>query len=343
MRVALVSTDTPFVGGGARHLVEWLEVMLREAGHEVERVYLPEVDAPDLLFTQMAAFRFIDLSAADRVICFRPQAHLVPHPNKVLWFIHHIRAFYDLWGHPGLGFPDTVENSAFRAALQAVDTAALQEARHVFTNSKVVADRLATFNGVASDVLYPPVLHPERFGFHGMNDEIVSVCRMEPHKRQHLLVEALQHCTTPVRLRLCGNSNTDYADSLLQIAKDSGVVNRLTLDQRWITEEDKEMILGECLASAYLPFEEDSYGYPTLEAAHSGKPTLTTTDSGGVLEFVRHRANGLVVEPDPKVIGAAMDQLFEDRTATQRMGEEATKTVAELGITWDRVIEKLLG
>ena len=97
MRVALVSTDTPFVGGGARHLVEWLEVMLREAGHEVERVYLPEVDAPDLLFTQMAAFRFIDLSAADRVICFRPQAHLVPHPNKVLWFIHHIRAFYDLW------------------------------------------------------------------------------------------------------------------------------------------------------------------------------------------------------------------------------------------------------
>ena len=101
MKVALCSTIVPFIGGGARNIVEWLETMLLEAGHSVERVYLPMVDTPELLFRQMAAFRFIDLSMADRIICFRPQSHLIQHTHKILWFIHHIRVLYDLWQNPG--------------------------------------------------------------------------------------------------------------------------------------------------------------------------------------------------------------------------------------------------
>ena len=57
MRIALCSSFVPFVNGGYRNIVEWLETMLLEAGHEVERIYLPEVDSPDLLFRQMAATR----------------------------------------------------------------------------------------------------------------------------------------------------------------------------------------------------------------------------------------------------------------------------------------------
>lgn len=97
MKIALVSSFVPFIFGGARNIVEWLEEHLRAAGHTVERIYLPQVDAPDVLFPQMAAYRWIDLSSADRVICFRPPAHMIRHPHKILWFIHHIRLFYDLW------------------------------------------------------------------------------------------------------------------------------------------------------------------------------------------------------------------------------------------------------
>ena len=41
MKVALCSTFVPFVFGGARFIVEWLEEKLREHGHQVERIYLP--------------------------------------------------------------------------------------------------------------------------------------------------------------------------------------------------------------------------------------------------------------------------------------------------------------
>jgi glycosyltransferase involved in cell wall biosynthesis len=343
MRIALCSSFVPFVNGGYRNIVEWLETMLLEAGHEVERIYLPEVDSPDMLFRQMAAFRFVDLSAADRVICFRPQAHLIPHPNKIVWFIHHLRAFYDLWDTEYRGFPDDVKHRGIRDALHAADTAALREARRVFSNSRVVGDRLLRFNGIESERLFPPVLRPERFRFRDLNDEIVCICRIEHHKRQQLLVEALKYCRSPVRLRLCGTSaGSGFSAEVARLACAWGVGDRVTIDDRWITEDEKSDLLADCLAAAYLPVDEDSYGYPSLEAAHAGKALLTAGDAGGVLEFVTHGINGLVAEPNPISVANAMDQLFQDRIATRRLGEAATARIAEMNIGWPHVLERLL-
>src|SRR5437016_33565 len=142
MKIALCSSFVPFIYGGARNIVEWLQTTLEEHGHQVERVYLPEIDAPDLLFPQMMAYRWIDLEMADRIICFRPQSHLIPHPHKILWFIHHIRAFYDLWDTPYCGFPNDIKHQGIRSALHHIDNAGLREAKAIFTNSQVVSDRL---------------------------------------------------------------------------------------------------------------------------------------------------------------------------------------------------------
>ena len=101
MRLALFSSYVPFVYGGGRFIVEWLEQKLKEHGHQVERIYLPFSDAPKDLLWQMTAFRLVKIDGADRVICFRPPAHLLQHPNKVLWFIYHFRGFYDLWNTDG--------------------------------------------------------------------------------------------------------------------------------------------------------------------------------------------------------------------------------------------------
>lgn len=343
MKIALCSTFVPFVNGGARNIVEWLQSMLEQQGHQVERVYLPEVDEPDLLFTQMAALRYVDLSAADRVICFRPQSHLIRHPHKILWFIHHIRAFYDMWDSPYRGCPDDARHRALRDALHDADTAALREARHVFTNSRVVSDRLRQYNGIDSEVLYPPVFQPERFHCRAHNDEIVYICRLEHHKRQHLLVEAMRHTTSAVRLRLCGTSSGDDYPLALQERIDSlGLGQRVRLDNRWITEQEKVELLADCLAAAYLPLDEDSYGYPSVEASHAGKAILTTTDSGGVLELVTDADNGLVCAPEALALAQAMDRLFLERQQTIAMGERARARLAELNIDWSHVLARLL-
>ena len=332
------------MNGGYRFIVEWLEAHLRKRGHAVETVYIPSTENPDTLLEQMAVFRSIELAESyDRVITLRPPAHVVRHPRKVVWFIHHIRIFYDLWDSPYRPFPDIAPWRALRRQIIAADTNALAEAHRVFSNSRVVAGRLSHFNGIAAEVLYPPVLTPERFlaGEHG--DEIVCVCRLEHHKRQHLLVEAMAHTRTAVRLRLCGPSlNPGYVANLRDMAQRHGVQHRVSIENRWITEEEKVLVLETALAAAYVPFDEDSYGYPTIEAAHARRCTVTASDSGGVPEFVTDGANGLITPPDPAALGAAFDRLYADRALARRMGDAASDHVATLGIDWDTVITKLL-
>jgi glycosyltransferase involved in cell wall biosynthesis len=343
VKIALVSTVVPFVKGGARNIVDWLHQMLLEHGHQVEIVNLPQVDAPWLLFDQMMAFRWIDLSAADRIICFRPQAHLIRHHHKILWFIHHLRGFYDLWDSPYRGFPADPKHCGLRSALQAADSLALKEARLIFTNSQVVSDRLLRFNAIPSEVLYPPVYDAGRFYSAGMNEEIVCICRLEHHKRQHLLVEAMAHTRTSVRLRLCGTSSgSAYPSHLKNRVHDLGLKDRVRIDDRWIREEEKVELLAGCLAAAYLPLDEDSYGYPSLEASHSCKPLLTTTDSGAVLELVHPGYNGFVVEPDPRAIAEAMDRFHSERQATLQMGRNALARLSDLKISWNQVLDRLL-
>lgn len=344
MKVGIVSTAAPLINGGGRFIVDWLHLKLLEHGHQVETIYLPFTEEFDHILPQMAAFRMIRLEDYfDRVITIRPPAHVVRHPRKVIWFIHHLRGYYDLWGTQYCPLTDTPAHRAFRDAIIRSDNVALGEAHKLFTNSGVVGERLRRFNGIESEPLYPPILKPEMYRAGEYGDEIVSVCRVEHHKRQHLLVAAMAHSRTPVRLRLCGASaSAPYIGELRDSARALGVEDRVTFDLRWISEEEKAAFLSTALASAYLPFDEDSYGYPTIEAAHAARCTVTVSDSGGVPEFVTDGENGFITEPDPRALAAAFDRLYADRLLARRMGEAARARIGELGIDWENVIGRLL-
>ena len=343
MKIALFSTFVPFVDGGYRNIVNWLAEELTREGHSVETVFVPQVDDPQTLLKQMMGLRLVNLDAADRVITFRPQAHLIQHHNKVAWFIHHVRPLYDLWSSNMRGFPINEQNSGVKSAVHEIDRKSLEEAKAVYTNSRVVQHRLELFNGISSEVLYPPIIRPERFHSKHTGDEVVYISRLEPHKRQHLIIEAMRFTKTPVRLRIVGKgSSPGYAQDLARRIAHFGLEAKVELEDRWVTEEEKVDVLSQCLAVGYLPVDEDSYGYPSLEAAHSSKPILTTSDSGGVLELVEDGLNGLVVGPDPHELAHALDRLWENKDWAQILGEKARKKVSQLDISWEIVTKKLL-
>jgi glycosyltransferase involved in cell wall biosynthesis len=333
----------PFTRGGARNIVDWLAVELRRAGHEVDVVALPFNDSPWLLMDQLAAYRWLEIEGADRIICFRPPAHTVRHDHKVLWFIHHLRFYYDLWDTPYRGFPDDAWHRSLRDALHTIDTAAIGEATSVFANSHAVAKRLRDFNGVEAEVLFPPIFEPERYRSSGYGDEIVYLSRLEHHKRQHLAIEAMRHVQSDVRLRIVGaGSNGGYVDSLAERISANGLEDRVTLERDWISDERKIELFASALGVAYLPFDEDSYGYPTLEAFHSQRPVVTTSDSGGVLEIVEHERTGLVAEPSAASLANAFDRLHADRALAARLGSAGAQAILERNISWAHTIERLL-
>jgi glycosyltransferase involved in cell wall biosynthesis len=347
MKIVIASTYVPFIRGGGTKIVDDLAAELTHAGHRVDCVRLPLYSYWRQLPEQTLALRLLDLTESsgetiDRLITIRYPSYALSHPNKVAWFIHHHRAAYDLWGTEWGDMPDTPEGRRLRDAMRRSDTQYLREARRVYTNSGVVADRLKTFNGITADgVLYPPLPreHPFRPGPHA--DRIVYVSRLCPIKRQGLAIEAMKHAAPGFKLVLAGAADVpSHLESLRERTRQLGVEDRVEF-RGWVSEADKAELLANCAGTLYLAKDEDSYGYSSLEAFHAGKPVITLTDSGATRELIEDSVNGRIVPPRPEALAEAMGRLVRDRQRAEEMGENARRTPEARGITWDHVVEKL--
>ena len=344
MRIIVATTVVPHVLGGADLLRDWLTDELASRGHEVEDVSIPFASRPDELPSQIVGLRLMDFSdRGDRLIALRTPSHVLRHPDKTVWFLHHHRGAFDLWGSAHQDLPANPWGLGLREMLRSADSVGMGEARRLFSNSAVVRDRIERFNGLRADVLFPPVHRPERFRADEYGDFILCVCRVTAHKRQGLLVDAMRHVTTPVRLVIAGAPQEAGADApLRRTIAEASLESRVQLMLRYVTEAEKERLVARCLAVAYVPVDEDSYGFPSLEAHHACKAVVTCTDSGGTRELIANGVNGFLVQPDPRALASAFDALWEDRERARRMGEAGLTRVTQLGITWDHAIERLL-
>jgi glycosyltransferase involved in cell wall biosynthesis len=343
VKVIIVTSAAPFVLGGANLLVDWLEEALIARGHEVDTFRIPVDTRADMLPAQLLGLRMWDFTGhGDRLIAVRTPSYLIKHHSKVVWFIHHHRPAYDLWDkYPDV--PDDGTGAEYRRMMFVSDELALTEAEAVFTNSERVSGRLRDFNGIESEVLYPPLGESQKPRSGPFSDTLVYVSRITPHKRQILAVEALAQTQTPVRLAIAGADGGSGESARIRSA-----ISRLGLDDRVdfydevISDDHKNQLLTQALGVVYIPEDEDSYGFVGLEAAAARKPVVTTTDSGGVLELVAHGVNGLVTDPHPHALAEAFDALWSDRARAEAMGAAHADRIAELRISWDHVVERLL-
>lgn len=344
MKVIIASTIEPFVEGGSTFIVDWLETMLLESGHQVEVLKIPFVSTYRELPSQMLGLRLLDLTRhGDRLITIRPPAHLIRHPHKVIWFIHHFRAAYDLWGTPYGDMPDSLEGSAYREAIIQSDDLAFSEARRICSNSQETAHRLSKYNGIEAEVLYPPLIRPERYTCRSYGDYILYMSRIAGHKRQSLAIESMRYTKTSVKLMIAGKGAEPGDEETLRAdIQNHGVTEKVILHTGWISEEQKVEYFADCLAAVYIPFREDSYGYPSLEAHHAGKAVITTTDAGGTRELIVDGVNGFVCAPCPEAIAECMDRLYLNRSLACDLGQGGLHRIQQLGISWPRVIERLL-
>jgi glycosyltransferase involved in cell wall biosynthesis len=160
-------------------------------------------------------------------------------------------------------------------------------------------------------------------------------------KRQHLAVEAMRHVRSPFTLVLAGKADGEAYDARLRRQVEAAGLGDKVKLLGWVSEERKAELMAGCCGALYLAYQEDSYGYVTLEAFHSAKPVITLTDSGGPLEVIRHGHNGYVAEPEPRALAEAMDRLWLDRAEAQRLGANGRRSLEEHRIDWDHVVENL--
>jgi glycosyltransferase involved in cell wall biosynthesis len=340
-RVLVCSVQTPYVRGGAEILVEDLRDRLAARGHEVDVVSVPfRAYPPSEIVRQALAWRLLDVTESwgekvDLVIPTKFPSWLVGHPRKVPWLFHQHREAYDLLGSRFCAFTESDEDLRVVAAIRAMDATGLGECRERFAISRNVAGRLARFNGLEAEALYPPPRHLGRYRSEGYGDYVFYAGRLEPLKRVDLLVDALARCRG-LRLKIAG-AGPQEADLRRQVSQ-AGLEGRVDF-LGFVSDEELIDLYAGCRAAAYAPLNED-YGYVTVEALLSGRPVVTAADSGGPLEFVADGETGLVAPPDAAGLGDAFARLGAlGEGKLREMGEEGRRRVATIG--WDRVLDRL--
>ncbi len=341
LTILVCEAQVPFVRGGAEALTRALVDQLRRAAHLVELVSVPFkwYPKPELM-AHAAAWRLLDLSEScgrpiDLLIATKFPTYAARHPNKVVWLMHQYRAAYDLSGTEYADFDHRELDTEVRERLRSFDRDMLAECTGVYTISATTSDRLQRYNGVASTPLYHP--SPLAPRLHPGDDQgyFLSVGRLETVKRVELAIEGLARVKGDARLVVTGDGT--FRHGLERRVDELDLRGRVSF-LGTVSEEQLVALYAGARAVVFAPFDED-YGYVTLEAFAARRPVITAADSGGVLEFVDHEVSGLVAEPTPEAIGAAMTRLAEAPALAARLGEAGYDRTRD--ITWDGVVEAL--
>lgn len=342
VRVLIADVQVPFISGGAEALAAGLADACRRAGHETELVTMPFRFFPDgeviRAMQSWDAENFDDLNGytPEVAICLRFPAYCLDHRRKVIWLPHQHRVFYDLWNPSSP--ENTPERESVRRCLTAKDTAELSTAEHVYTISRRVTERARAFNGVSSTPLYHPPPLAGKLYCAKPQAYIFAPSRLEELKRQWLLIRAMQHVRAPVVALISGTGGQLRAYQ--ELIEKLGLGHKVRLVGR-LSENELAGYYACSLGVFFGPFDED-YGYITLEAMLSQKPVITCKDSGGPLEFVIDQQTGLVVDPDPEAVAAAIEYLWAHPRRVVEFGAAGHSRYQGLQLSWDAVVNRLI-
>jgi glycosyltransferase involved in cell wall biosynthesis len=372
-------SPVPFSIGGAENLWWGLQDYLnRWTEHQAELIKLPsrEFNFWDLL-DNYREFSRLDLTHFDLIISGKYPSWMVSHPNHVCYMLHCLRGLYDTYHFSGLptecdqkipevgallrfmrnhhGDPARLDEFFDRAerlrkcgappetfvfpgplirkVIHFLDAAALAPSRirKYAAIARNVTRRENYFpHGVNVEVAYPP--SNLRSFETGGSEYFLAVGRLDGAKRTHLMVDAMLRSRSKIPLKIAGTGPD--GEMLRQKAAGDPRIEFLG----FVNDDNIIGLYANALAVVYTPYDED-YGLVTVEAMASGKPVLTTTDSGGPLEFVRPGENGYVVDPDPQALAERLDYFDSHRKEVIAMAADCRRTVEP--ITWKNVVDVL--
>ena len=344
LNILILGVQVPFTRGGAEVLIDRLRGELLAKGHAVDVVQLPfSANPKSSLIREMAIWRSLNLEQfagrrVDLVIATKFPSYLAVHPHKVVWLIHQHRQLYELYDSRFGDFDTSLEDESIRRMVHEADTVGLNECQARYTIAGNVSRRLRDYLDIQSEPLLPPVPLAGRYFCDNKGDFILSVGRLCSIKRVDLMIRALAQVSRSLSLKVVGApdepATLEYLESEVKKHHLGGRVQFLGR----VSDEELLKLYADSFAVYYAPHNED-YGFVTLEALASGKPVVTASDSGTVLEFIKDEINGLIVPPIDSAVAAAFNRLLEDTTLYKKTS--VVENVENMTSSWDEIVRGL--
>lgn len=307
------------------------------------------------------AFAALDLSGYDAVLSTQPPSYAVRHPRQLALFYHHLRAYYDLaevWTAAGLA-PAHLHEPATRM-LREVDAQGLAGVGHFLAGSPRVVDRLRDLSGIedrVSTYLAPPQTPaldgPARA--YDAGGHVLCVGRHEFTKRVELVVAAAALVPERGFVVTGTGGRLAHAQALsARLAEGRTDPASLTAEELWLNRGEVPSppavepaglpglsfpgrVADERLAELYAgaaclvaPAYDEDYGLTVLEAMRAGVPVVVCRDGGGLRTFVEDDVTGVVADPTPAGLAAAVRGVLGGPDRARRLGEAGRDRAAEV-------------
>ena len=153
-------------------------------------------------------------------------------------------------------------------------------------------------------------------------------------KDQPVVLEALRHVRTPVRLVLAG---VEPASRIGELARAVGEPHAVVC----LPFTPEVTPLYHLLDAALLPSRMEGFSQSLLEAMALGRPVIASA-AGGNPELITDGSDGLLVPPlDPTAWAAALERVLTDPAFASGLGEAGRRTARE-GFSLDRTVSRTL-
>jgi len=162
---------------------------------------------------------------------------------------------------------------------------AIRKMDQIIANSKTVQARIKQYLNLDSVVIHPPC-NIDRFAWQGAGDYYLSYARLEPYKR---IVNIVQAFLAMPDKKLVVASGGHELDALKKLAENASNISFTG----WLEEKKLASLVGNAIATIYIPVEED-FGISPVESMAAGKPVIGVAE-GGLLETVLHEKTGYLI------------------------------------------------
>jgi glycosyltransferase involved in cell wall biosynthesis len=213
--------------------------------------------------------------------------------------------------------------SAYRSATRAVR--ALTDADLAISYSSVI-DRHLAANGVAPRRVLPlfTTITPRAGSGHETRRRVLFAGRVVTPKGIGVLIRAMQ--AVDAELVVCGDGWG--LDAMRRLAHRLGVLERIRFTG-WLAAEALAQELADASVVAMPSLWPEPFGLIGIEALAAGRPVIASA-TGGVIDWLTDRVNGLLVRPgDAPALAKALDELLGDPARQQAMGAAGREMVAD--------------
>lgn len=162
----------------------------------------------------------------------------------------------------------------------------------VIANSRNVQARIKQYLGLDSLVIHPPC-DVDEYKWLGQGNYYLSTARLDPLKRVDLIIEAFKDLPEKRLLMVSGGPELEKIQKLAEKIPNIKVLG-------WVSDEKLHRLIGRCIATIYIPVDED-FGMSPVESMAAGKPVIGVAEGGG-REMVLHGKTGYLMPARPSLL-----------------------------------------